>query len=57
MIDKQTVNTILDQINIAHDALEDALLLDFDEEDRLLSSDRLMIATVALLRALIKLAN
>lgn len=57
MIDKQTVNTILDQINIAHDALEDALLLDFDEEDRLLSSDRLMVATVALLRALIKLAN
>jgi len=57
MIDKQTVNTVLDQVDLAYDALKDALLLDFDEEDQLLSSERLMIATVALLRALIKLAN
>jgi len=57
MIDKQTVDKILDQVNLACDALNDALNFDFDEEGQLLSSERLMIATVALLRALIKLAN
>ena len=57
MIDKRTVNMVLDQVSLAHDALKDALLLDFDEDGRLLFSERLMIATVALLRALIKLAN